>query len=930
MVLGIMRSSGWGSRLPNMNGFRCAKIFALPSVLIGLLVSPLTVVSSTATSGSSPSPGLTLQVYTRAQAEGQPVARIVGEQHAVRSGDGIQIRVSTTTDAYVYVVIYGSTHSASLLYPTSERSADAHMQAGEQRVIPGPGAFLPLDDNVGRETIFAFSADTALDEVSSVLVRMEAYADDLGAVTSVVSSRFPSMARAVIQHLAPAISDHGLAQPEPAAPGTVPKPSVAPIAASKWGTDSGDATVLKSSGSRIQTLLMGATDEEEALLRPIEPAPSAATAVQSESLAATTAQHDDVASPAAPSLAKRIKSWFSFGRKKGAAVDEEPLLEGGNDSAPEEELVSEIPESATPFALMVDRQASESGPRQGEVAELFSPNVSLLIAESALEPPVEHSADEPIGASAVEVHATHDVMEPALTPEQEKSLLADPQLTGLAEALSLNLDDVRGPVGAPAQSVVVDDDLGPAVTVIEEQESEASLAQRAPPLADPLPGVIEKSTPAPPITESHVADTGPAVDALDGDSSPVYSPDAAMQGINVEVTELSIDASEMPVVDGSSSLALEEARHAAPDEPKTEGAGGESKSKLWSALTRFFSKSKSEDAEEIASATSAGSAETVVDDVAAISSTESPADPRALVIRPAQAGSSIALKGNREQVLTETHVLGREGKKIQRLLDGEEESTAATIAVVGEVSDSLAVTASAAAFGYPAVSVPGVTAEWPDISLDRLPDIDMTAADNVSSSVVLIVTPNGVGSGAILDETGRIVTNWHVVKGQPAVSVLLKSPTGSGADQEPRYVARITRLNKFSDLALLQLVDPPKGLRPVAIAHEPALKRGQAVHAVGHPRGSVWTHTVARVTNVRADSTWHSGNNITHRGTVIKAQVAANPGSSGAPLFNRNFQMVGISAAPGRRPGQLNALALSSILEFLGDEQSSQLVASDQ
>ena len=207
--------------------------------------------------------------------------------------------------------------------------------------------------------------------------------------------------------------------------------------------------------------------------------------------------------------------------------------------------------------------------------------------------------------------------------------------------------------------------------------------------------------------------------------------------------------------------------------------------------------------------------------------------------------------------------------------------------------------------------------------------IDVESGDDVSSSVVLVVSPGGTGTGTVIDGYGHVLTNWHVVKDSPSVLVIPKKPGEARPDEDQILLARVVRLNRFADLALLQVLDPPETFEPVAIAPTPRLERGQTIHAIGHPNGATWRHTVARVARLKSKATWHSGNNLAHRGSLISADVRTEPGHSGAPLFNAHLQLVGISAAKGNRPGQVNALSLETILQFLGDSQGGPLVAGD-
>lgn len=296
----------------------------------------------------------------------------------------------------------------------------------------------------------------------------------------------------------------------------------------------------------------------------------------------------------------------------------------------------------------------------------------------------------------------------------------------------------------------------------------------------------------------------------------------------------------------------------------------------------------------------------------------------------------VRLGQDRETALANATVLGAEGDLIRRLLGEVEDSASPAGSEPAPVIESpeqppvqTAATETPSLLVTP-VDLPGPL--LPPLPLDSNAVgvvIDVETGDDVSSSVVLVVSPGGTGTGTVIDGFGHVLTNWHVVKDSPSVLVIPKKLGEARPDEDQILLARVVRLNRFADLALLRMLDPPENLKPVAIAPTPRLERGQTIHAIGHPNGAAWRHTVARVARLKSKATWQSGNNLAHRGSLISADVRTEPGNSGAPLFNDHLQLVGISAAKGTRPGQVNALSLETILQFLGDVQGGPLVASD-
>ena len=313
--------------------------------------------------------------------------------------------------------------------------------------------------------------------------------------------------------------------------------------------------------------------------------------------------------------------------------------------------------------------------------------------------------------------------------------------------------------------------------------------------------------------------------------------------------------------------------------------------------------------------------------------------------RPSHYEGPVQLGQDREQALANAAVLGAEGELIRRLLGEVEQSPAVTRAgddTLAEVEVNLVEggvrvdeDASSVADETPRLLVTPVESPGPVLPPLALESssvsvtIDVESEDDVSASVVLVVSPGSTGTGTVIDDSGHVLTNWHVVKDSPTVLVIPKQPDAASPDAERVLLAKVVRLNRFSDLALLKVLDRPDTLQPVAIAPTPRLERGQTIHAIGHPNGAAWRHTVAKVNRMKSKGTWHSGNNLTPRGSLISAEVRGDAGESGAPLFNDHLQLVGISTAKGNRPGQLNALSLESILQFLGEQHGGSLVVGD-
>jgi S1-C subfamily serine protease len=144
------------------------------------------------------------------------------------------------------------------------------------------------------------------------------------------------------------------------------------------------------------------------------------------------------------------------------------------------------------------------------------------------------------------------------------------------------------------------------------------------------------------------------------------------------------------------------------------------------------------------------------------------------------------------------------------------------------------------------------------------------------------VPQQGQGSGFILDKSGHILTNFHVVDGaNRGIEVMLYN--------KRRYPARVVGVDKVHDLALLQ-IDAP-ALQPVTLADSSQLNVGQKVYAIGNPFGLSGTMTRGIISSIRSIRN-ADGAPIED---AIQTDAAINPGNSGGPLLNSSGEVIGIN-----------------------------------
>jgi putative serine protease PepD len=156
------------------------------------------------------------------------------------------------------------------------------------------------------------------------------------------------------------------------------------------------------------------------------------------------------------------------------------------------------------------------------------------------------------------------------------------------------------------------------------------------------------------------------------------------------------------------------------------------------------------------------------------------------------------------------------------------------------------------------------------------------------ASVVLIRVPGGEGSGFVVDATGRIVTNAHVVGGARRVRVQF-------GEDAPTIPGRVVGRDRSSDLALVRVL-PRRvrgGLRPLALADSGRVRVGDLAVAIGNPFGLERTLTAGVVSALGRQIDAPDGFAIPG---VIQTDAAINPGNSGGPLLDRDARVIGVNS----------------------------------
>jgi serine protease Do len=142
---------------------------------------------------------------------------------------------------------------------------------------------------------------------------------------------------------------------------------------------------------------------------------------------------------------------------------------------------------------------------------------------------------------------------------------------------------------------------------------------------------------------------------------------------------------------------------------------------------------------------------------------------------------------------------------------------------------------------------------------------------------------SSLGSGFVIDPTGLIVTNNHVIEG--ADEILINFTDGTKLK-----VTKILGHDPKTDLALLK-VEPKKPLHAVTFGDSSKMRVGDWVMAIGNPFGLGGSVTVGIISATKRDI------NAGPYDDFLQTDAAINRGNSGGPLFNMDGQVIGVNTA---------------------------------
>ncbi len=141
----------------------------------------------------------------------------------------------------------------------------------------------------------------------------------------------------------------------------------------------------------------------------------------------------------------------------------------------------------------------------------------------------------------------------------------------------------------------------------------------------------------------------------------------------------------------------------------------------------------------------------------------------------------------------------------------------------------------------------------------------------------------GAGSGWIIDESGLIVTNNHVVEGANSITVTLEDGRN--------FPAQVVRTDPVSDLAVIKI--NAQNLKAAKVGDSSKLRVGDWVAAIGNSLGQGISATKGIVSALGVSVSVGAGETLYD---LIQTDAAINPGNSGGPLVNLLGEVEGITS----------------------------------
>ncbi len=169
-----------------------------------------------------------------------------------------------------------------------------------------------------------------------------------------------------------------------------------------------------------------------------------------------------------------------------------------------------------------------------------------------------------------------------------------------------------------------------------------------------------------------------------------------------------------------------------------------------------------------------------------------------------------------------------------------------------------------------------------------------------------------LGSGFIIDETGLILTNNHVIQNATEIAVQLTEKS------KKTFIAKVIGKDERTDIAVIKINYPGK-LEVLPLGDSNKVEVGQWVAAFGNPFGHGHTMTKGIISAKERDVDIENAPQF----PFLQTDASINPGNSGGPLVNLAGEVVGVNAAiDARAQGIGFAIPINAVKKILPDLKS--------
>ncbi|MFM7427669.1 MAG: HhoA/HhoB/HtrA family serine endopeptidase [Elainella sp.] len=172
-------------------------------------------------------------------------------------------------------------------------------------------------------------------------------------------------------------------------------------------------------------------------------------------------------------------------------------------------------------------------------------------------------------------------------------------------------------------------------------------------------------------------------------------------------------------------------------------------------------------------------------------------------------------------------------------------------------------------------------------------------------------TERGLGSGFIVSNDGRIITNAHVVEGADTVEVTLKDGR--------KLQGRVLGADPVTDVAVIKV--DGNNLPAATLSNSEQVQPGEWAIAIGNPLGLDNTVTVGIISATGRSS--NSAGIPDKRVDFIQTDAAINPGNSGGPLLNERGEVIGMNTAIRADAQGIGFAIPSNTLQRIADQLAS-------